>query len=77
MPDEVDRPENCECECHIGKLRAARDPCHTCSSWHLSVLRHTVAKLLGNWHMADVVEQGGLLKQKDRYGTLPGHSLGT
>jgi hypothetical protein len=67
-------PENCECVCHANPHQ---DRCPTCVGWHIAVLRHTVAKLLGNWHMVDLVKAGGLLNQKDEYGTLPGHSLGT
>lgn len=70
----MEAPENCECVCHA---KGDRDPCQPCVGWHLSVLRHTVAKLLGNWHMAALVEYGGLLNQKDKCATLPGHSLGT
>lgn len=69
-------PENCECSCHEGRMTSGKT-CGACTSWHLSVLRHTVAKFLGNWHRVEIVEAGGLLQQKDLYGTLPGHCLGT
>lgn len=67
-------PENCDCECHP----CTGGFCERCAGLHIAVLRHTVAKLKGEWHLAELVEHGGLLKEPPpKYGTLPGHSLGT
>lgn len=64
--------EKCDCACHQEREGEHGATCPECVNWHIVVLRHTVAKLLGNWHLPAVVAEGGLMNQKDKFGKLPG-----
>lgn len=60
------RPEGCDCEsCDHETGKGVGGFCPSCASFHIAVLRHTVAAFKGEWHMPELAHAGGFRRTQE------------